>query len=134
MMTNKQIIEEALKAREHSYSPYSNFAVGAAVLAKDGRVFHGCNIENSAYGCALCAERVAFFKSVSEGYSKDDLILMGVVADTPGPTSPCGSCRQVISELYPRDQKIVLGNLNGDYYETDANELLPFAFEESDMR
>lgn len=134
-MNSKQLVVlEALEARKLSYSPYSNFAVGAAILAKDGTIFRGCNIENSAYGCCLCAERTAIFKAVSEGYTKKDFELMAVVADTPGPCSPCGSCRQVLSELFPRDKTIILTNLKGDIYETTVDELLPFAFEESDMR
>ena len=90
------LLEIAIKARENSYSPYSNFAVGAALLCKNGEIYTGANIENVSYGLTNCAERTAIFKAVSEGNRDFDTIL--VVADTERPVPPCGACRQVILE------------------------------------
>jgi cytidine deaminase len=126
-----ELIEEAKKAREKAYVPYSKFGVGAALLTTDGKIYHGCNIENAAYSMCNCAERTALFKAYSEG--DRDFALLAVVADTDRPCSPCGACRQVISELCPRDMKVVLTNLKGDVLETTVNELLPGAFTPEDL-
>lgn len=96
-MNRQELITEALKARDMAYAPYSKFQVGAALLTKDGKVYRGCNIENAAYSMCNCAERTALFKAVSEGDT--EFQMLAVAADTPGPVSPCGACRQVISEL-----------------------------------
>jgi cytidine deaminase len=125
------LIEESKKAREKAYVPYSNFQVGAALLTTDGKVYHGCNIENAAYSMCNCAERTALFKAYSEG--DRDFKMLAVVADTDRPCSPCGACRQVISELCPRDMKVVLTNLKGDVLEITVAELLPGAFSPEDL-
>jgi cytidine deaminase len=125
------LIEEAKKAREKAYVPYSKFGVGAVLLTKDGRIYHGCNIENAAFSMCNCAERTALFKAYSEG--DRDFALLAVVADTDRPCSPCGACRQVIFELCPRDMKVVLTNLKGDILETTVEELLPGAFTPEDL-
>ncbi|MDQ0197257.1 cytidine deaminase [Neobacillus ginsengisoli] len=130
-MNIDQLIEEAKIAREKAYVPYSKFGVGAAILTKDGKVYRGCNIENAAYSMCNCAERTAIFKAYSEG--DRDFQLLAVVADTDRPCSPCGACRQVISELCPRDMKVVLTNLNGDIKEMTVEELLPGAFSSEDL-
>jgi cytidine deaminase len=127
----EQLIEEAKKARDRAYVPYSKFGVGAALLTTDGKVYHGCNIENAAYSMCNCAERTALFKAYSEG--DRDFQLLAVVADTDRPCSPCGACRQVISELCPRDMKVVLTNLKGDIQELTVEELLPGAFSPEDL-
>ncbi|WP_251028706.1 cytidine deaminase [Bacillus sp. ISL-18] len=124
-------MEEAKKAREKAYVPYSKFGVGAALLTTDGKVYHGCNIENAAYSMCNCAERTALFKAYSEG--DRDYQMMAVVADTDRPCSPCGACRQVISELCPSDMKIILTNLKGDVKELTVAELLPGAFSPEDL-
>ncbi|PLT34664.1 cytidine deaminase [Bacillus sp. V5-8f] len=126
-----KLIEEAKKTRERAYVPYSRFAVGAALLTEDGRVYTGCNIENAAYSMTNCAERTALFKAVSEGDTK--FKLLAVVADTKRPVPPCGACRQVISELCDRSMKIILTNLNGDIKELTVEELLPGAFSPEDL-
>jgi cytidine deaminase len=126
-----QLIEEAKLAREKAYVPYSNFKVGAALLAENGKVYHGCNIENAAYSMTNCAERTAIFKAVSEGDST--FKLLAVVADTKGPISPCGACRQVIAELCPKDMEVVLTNLQGDIQKLTVAELLPGAFSPEDL-
>lgn len=125
----QRLINRAIVARETSYSPYSHFGVGAALLCEDGRIYEGCNIENASYGLTNCAERTAIFKAVSEGQTK--FKALAVVADTEGPCAPCGACRQVISEFgIPR---IIMANLRGDYTVVDLEELLPFRFRADNM-
>ncbi|WP_025686146.1 cytidine deaminase [Paenibacillus maysiensis] len=126
-----QLIQKALEARKQAYVPYSNFQVGAAVLGSDGTIYHGCNVENASYGLCNCAERTAIFKMVSEGCRKIDAI--AVVADTEGPVSPCGACRQVISEFAQPDTKVYLTNLHGNTEEWTVDQLLPGAFRPADL-
>ena len=133
-MDKKSLIEKAKEARELSYSPYSKFAVGAAILTKDGQVFLGANIENSAYPLCMCAERNALYHAMMNGYKKSDFMALAIAADTDTPCSPCGACRQVISELFPRDGAILLTNLKGDSYKTNIDELLPLAFSGDDLK
>lgn len=130
-MNLEQLIEEAKRARDKAYVPYSKFAVGAALITEDGKVYHGCNIENAAYSVGNCAERTALFKAYSEGDKKFTTLV--VTADTVRPVPPCGACRQVISELCPKDMKVVLTNLNGDVQELTVEELLPGAFSPEDL-
>ncbi|WP_228460231.1 cytidine deaminase [Cytobacillus dafuensis] len=130
-MQIEKLIEEAKIAREKAYVPYSKFKVGAALLTEDGKVYHGCNIENAAYSMCNCAERTAIFKAYSEGDKK--YTAMAVVADTERPCSPCGACRQVIAELCPKDMKVILTNLKGDIQEITIEELLPGAFSPEDL-
>jgi cytidine deaminase len=130
-MEEKQLINEAISAREMAYVPYSTFKVGAALLAKDGTVYKGCNIENAGYSMTNCAERTAFFKAVSEGVR--DFVKLAVVADTEGPCSPCGACRQVISEFCDPEMEVILTNLKGDIQVTTVAELLPGAFSPKDL-
>ncbi|MGG3450962.1 cytidine deaminase [Domibacillus aminovorans] len=125
------LIEEAKKARELAYAPYSKFKVGAALLSKDGRIFGGCNIENAAYSVVNCAERTAIFKAWSEGVTNYTAI--AVIADTKRPVPPCGACRQVIAELCPPDMKVILTNLEGDVQTLTVTELLPGAFSPEDL-
>ena len=133
-MDKKDLISKAIEARNLSYSPYSHFAVGAAVLTKDGKVFQGANIENSSYPLCMCAERNALYNAMMHGYSKKDFVMLALSADTDGPCSPCGACRQVISELFPKDAPILMTNLKGALQETTISELLPFAFSEDDLK
>ncbi len=125
------MIKEAIKARENAYVPYSKYPVGAALLTKNGSVYHGCNIENAAYSMCNCAERTALFKAYSEG--ERDYSMLVVVADSKRPVPPCGACRQVISELCPKDMKVIMTNLNGDIDEVTVEELLPGAFSAEDL-
>jgi len=127
----EELIEEAKKARNKAYVPYSKFPVGAALLTSSGKVYHGCNIENAAYSMCNCAERTALFKAYSEG--DKEYLMLAVVADTARPVPPCGACRQVISELCKRDMKIILTNLNGDIRLLTVEELLPGAFSAEDL-
>nr|MDH3084140.1 cytidine deaminase [Bacillus subtilis] len=130
-MNRQELITEALKARDMAYAPYSKFQVGAALLTKDGKVYRGRNIENAAYSMCNCAERTALFKAVSEGDT--EFQMLAVAADTPGPVSPCGACRQVISELCTKDVIVVLTNLQGQIKEMTVEELLPGAFSSEDL-
>lgn len=128
-----ELVALAKKARELSYSPYSHFAVGAALLCRDGATYYGANIENSSYPLSMCAERNAIYNALMDGKEKDDFVMLAIVADTDGPVSPCGACRQVLSELYPGEAPIYLANLVGDIKETNTAELLPFAFDGDDL-
>ncbi len=130
-MDVEKLVAESKKAREKAYVPYSKFPVGAALLAEDGTIYHGCNIENSAYSMTNCAERTAFFKAVSDGVRSFKALV--VVADTEGPVSPCGACRQVIAEFCSGSMPVYLTNLNGDVEETTVAKLLPGAFSKEDL-
>lgn len=120
----------ARAARERAYVPYSHFPVGAALIAADGSIYTGCNVENASYGLANCAERTALFKMVSDGQQRFTAI--AVIADTDGPCSPCGACRQVMSEFGPQ-ARVILTNLKGDVQVTSVRELLPGAFTPTDL-
>ncbi len=133
MISKEELVLKAIEARENAYTPYSKFAVGAALLTTSGEVYLGCNIENASYGLCMCAERNALYNAYCHGVSQDDIEALAIVADTDEPVSPCGACRQVISELFPKDAPIYLANLNGDIKETCIEELLPYAFESSDL-
>ena len=133
-MENRELVMEALKARKQAYCPYSGFAVGAALLCADGRVFTGCNIENAAYPATNCAERTAIFKAVSEGERDFTAIalcggLNGVVKDY---CAPCGVCRQVMAEFCdPETFEILLATENGVEEAYLLKELLPRGFRKS---
>ncbi|MEO5917346.1 MAG: cytidine deaminase [Luteolibacter sp.] len=116
------LVDAAWQAREAAYAPYSNFAVGAALLATDGRVFTGCNVENISYGLTNCAERVAIGAAVAAGVR--DFLAVAVVADTGVPISPCGACRQVLAEF--RVPSVMLANRT-ERLEFTLEELLPRA-------
>ncbi|MES2115758.1 MAG: cytidine deaminase [Pseudomonadota bacterium] len=133
-MNNEQLIAEAAAARLKAYTPYSNFKVGAALLCNDGRVFHGCNVENASYGLCNCAERTAFFSAFAQGYRPGDFDKLAVIGETDGPIAPCGACRQVILELGGNALPVVLSNLKGDVYETTAAAQLPNAFGGADLK
>ena len=131
---NNELVKKAIEARELSYSPYSKFKVGAALLCKDGKVFVGANVENSSYPLCMCAERNALYNAMMNGYKKSDFVSLAIAADTDEPCSPCGACRQVISELFPREGEIVLANLKGNIKTSNIEELLPFAFSGDDLK
>jgi cytidine deaminase len=118
----------AREARELAYAPYSNFRVGAAVITRDGRTFTGCNVENASYGLCNCAERTALFSAVAAGCRPGDFAQLAVIADTPGPVSPCGACRQVMAELCDETMPVLLGNLADAMEETTVGTLLPGSF------
>lgn len=129
-MNQAALIQAARQAREYAYVPYSHFAVGAAVVA-DGQLFTGCNVENASYGLAMCAERNAMFQAVAAGHQH--MTQLCVVADTAGPTSPCGACRQVMSEFMAPEATVMLANLTGAMQLTTVGALLPGAFLKGDL-
>jgi cytidine deaminase len=120
----QELVQTALEARKWAYAPYSNYAVGAALITASGKVYDGCNIENAAYPDSICAERVAAFKAVSEGEREFAAI---AVATVNGGT-PCGSCRQVLAE-FGLDARVIVVDADGNVtLETDVAGLLPGAF------
>ena len=122
----KVLLRAAMKARTFAYAPYSDFYVGAALLSTDGRIFTGCNIENSAYSPTLCAERCAMAKAVSEGIR--DFVAIAVVGPEDSETTPCGVCRQVLYEFCDESLIVLCGGTDSHYTETMLGELLPRAF------
>lgn len=134
-MNYDELVKKAIEMTNRSYAPYSHFHVGAALLAKDGSVWTGCNIENAAYGPSNCAERTAVFKAVSEGVLEFEAIaIAGGPEDQNGKPviqdfcPPCGVCRQVLSEFCKRDFKIILVNAKGEQKVFTLGELLPQSF------
>ncbi len=127
-MDQTTLIDAAKAARDKAYAPYSRFRVGAALLTRDGKVFHGCNVENASYGLCNCAERTALFAAIASGYAPGDFATLAVIGDTDGPIAPCGACRQVMIELGKPTLEVVLANLKGDVSVTSAEALLPGAF------
>ena len=132
-MTAVELVNKAIEGRKKSYSPYSHYAVGAAILFKDGTVVTGANIENAAYGCCICAERVALFSAYHKGYNlKEDVEAMAITSESNRPCAPCGPCRQVMNELLSKKTKVYLSNLKGDIKEETVESLLPYGFDDLD--
>ena len=131
-MTNAELIQEAKKARERSYSPYSNFKVGAALLTRGGKIYHGCNIENAAYGPTNCAERTAFFRAVYKGEREfEKIAIVGALegGDPDVTCAPCGVCRQVMMEFCdPETFTVVLANGKDEQLEIVLKDLVPYGF------
>ena len=133
-MTDLELMKLAVEAREMAYAPYSKFRVGAALLAKSGKVYKGCNVENAAYSPTNCAERTALFKAVSEGDCEFTAIaIVGGMDETIADfCAPCGVCRQVLAEFCDKDFRLVLGNPDNLKAYT-FEEILPFAFGKADL-
>lgn len=130
-INSRALATAAIEAMKRSYSPYSHFTVGAALLTKDGKVYTGANIENASYTPTVCAERNAIFTAVHNGEREFEAIAIvgGHEGDIKGLTAPCGVCRQVMSEFCSPDFKVILVTSNdGDYEETTLGELLPYTF------
>ena len=130
-INEKYLIEQAIEARSHAYTPYSHFQVGAALLTKQGKVYKGCNIENAAYTPSNCAERTAIFKAVSEG--EREFAAIAIVGSMEGesntlPTGPCGVCRQVMAEFCSLDMPVIIAKSPADYITMTMGELLPLSF------
>ena len=136
-MDDRELYQLAVKARERSYSPYSRFRVGAALLAMDGGVYMGANIENASYGAANCAERTAFFKAVNEGVRGFEAIAIAGGPEDKDALEfcpPCGICRQVMREFcVPEHCRIILGNSKGEIRSRTLSELLPDCFGPEDL-
>ena len=126
MNDSDRLVAAARAARERAVAPYSRFKVGAALLARDGTIYTGCNVENASYGLTVCAERVALLKALSEGAREFSQI--AVVADTASPTPPCGPCRQLLWE-YCGDIPVVLANLTAISGQHQLKDLLPLPFD-----
>ncbi len=123
-MKKNHLIEKAKEVSRKAYAPYSNYKVGAALLTKSGKVYTGCNIENSSYGLTNCAERTAVFKAVSEGEMEFEEMV--IYADSPHLPTPCGACRQVLSEFGPELKIMIVSSK--EQLVTSISELLPLAF------
>lgn len=130
-MNYKSLAKKAVEAKSKALATYSNFHVGAALLTEDDKIYTGCNIESSSYSLTICAERTAIFKAISEGERKFKAI--AVTGDTEGFISPCGACRQVISDLCG-DIDVVLVNSKNETKVMKTSELLPFAFSDKDLK
>jgi cytidine deaminase len=123
-ITKTNLVNEAIRARQFAYAPYSNFQVGAALLATDGTIYNGCNVENASFCITCCAERTALFKAISEGKQTFTAIAISV----PGGGTPCGACRQALNEFNPELQ-VIYTNEDGSYTaETTLNVLFPESF------
>ncbi len=125
-VTPEKLVEKALEAQRYAYVPYSEFHVGAAVLADNGRIYTGCNIENSSYGATICAERTAIGKAVSEGARQ--ILAIAVTSDSKVYTMPCGICRQVMSEFCSSDMPLYLSDRDGQFQQLKFSEILPHCF------
>jgi len=138
-MDDKALIREALEARKMSYSPYSGFMVGAALLAKNGKIYRGCNIESSSYSPTNCAERTAFFKAISEGVHEFTAIAVvdahcDAKPEDFGYAYPCGVCRQVMMEFCdPKEFRILTAKSEDEYTSYTLRELLPNGFGPNDL-
>ncbi|MCK8824464.1 cytidine deaminase [Fuchsiella alkaliacetigena] len=127
----KELIAVAKEARQAAYAPYSDFAVGAAALTKQGSIYSGCNIENAAYGLSNCAERTAIFKAISE--QEVEIEAVAVVGATAGPCIPCGACLQVMAEFRVGKLQVIMANLKGDVLIKELAELLTTPFAKEDL-
>lgn len=133
-MDINRLIKEATDASKNSYSPYSNFPVGAALLTKDNKIYKGCNVENASFGLTNCAERTCMFTAYADGVKKQDIVAIAIYSPKDHMVSPCGACRQVMVELLPMDCKVYLAyNDNKDVYETTVKELMPLTFSSEDL-
>ena len=137
MISPDELVALAKEARSRSYVPYSGFAVGAALLCRDGTVYQGCNIENAAFGPTICAERVAVFKAVFDG--KREFAAIAVAGGRAGEEitglfPPCGVCRQVLREFCDLDFMIYMAKENGEYESQTLGEMLPYSFSGRDMK
>lgn len=130
-MTKQELVSKAKAASQNAYAPYSHFRVGAALECGDGSVYTGCNVENAAYGLAICAERTAMVKAVSEG--RRDFVRLGIYcADTEDFGMPCGQCRQFMAE-FNLDMEVTIGRPDGETQTYLVRDLLPQAFTPADL-
>lgn len=124
-MTDEALVQAAFDAMEHAYAPYSGFPVGAALLCTDGTVYTGCNVENAALGAAVCAERTALVKAVSEG--KRSFSRLAVASKSPEPCTPCGLCRQMLAEFAP-ELEVLCARADRSFQRYSLRDLLPHGF------
>lgn len=128
MLSAQELVRHALHARQRAYAPYSGYLVGAAVLAADGAVIGGCNVENASYGASICAERVALTSAIAQG--RRDFLAIAIATENGGP--PCGICRQVMVELGP-DMTVYISDAEGHYRTTTVDRLLPDSFDPANL-
>ena len=135
-MTDRELLKLSIEAMQKSYSPYSECKVGAALLAKSGKVYTGCNIENASFTPTVCAERTAFFKAISEGEKEFEKIAIvgGKGGEIKGMFSPCGVCRQVMSEFCDGDFEVILVTGEEQYEKVTLAELLPYSFKKENVK
>lgn len=126
--------EKLIKLLEYSYSPYSNFKVASIAIMKDGSEFSGVNVENASYGASICAERSAIVSAISNGYKKYDFDKLYIMVSGNKLSTSCFLCRQVISELFEEDRKIILMSKNGEEKVFTVKELCPYPFDEGDLK
>jgi len=126
--SRKELVAQALEARELAYAPYSKYKVGAALLGRSGQVYTGCNVENAVYPLSTCAERTAIVKAVSEG--EREFVALAVATENGG--SPCGSCRQTLRE-FGKEIVVLIADTTGTYRETSVGDLLPDSFSARDL-
>lgn len=124
-MTDRKLLSYAKEAQAKAYAPYSGFAVGAAIESTDGRIFTGCNVENSSFGCTICAEQAAVTRAVGEGCR--EFARIAVVADSEDYCLPCGTCRQILSEFSP-EVEVLCAKAGGAYVSYRLRDLMPLAF------
>ncbi len=134
-MNNDELIKLALDAKENTYSPYSNFPVGVALLTKEGKVYLGTNVENASYGATVCAERSAIFSAISNGVKKGDFKKIAIVSNMDDFTYPCSLCRQVMTEFFDNNVEVLLvNNQKKEYLNLSIDELVPYKFTESELK
>lgn len=125
-MNFEKLLKAAQQIKEKAYAPYSHFHVGAALLTPSGKMYSGCNVENTSYGLTICAERNAIFQMVNDGQQEISEIL--VIGDTDQFLPPCGACRQVIAEFASKDTIIYMCNRHGQFNQSTVSEIIPFSF------
>ncbi|WP_147614013.1 cytidine deaminase [Treponema pectinovorum] len=130
-LTDKELVQKAIESQKYSYSPYSKYKVGAALLCKDGKIFTGTNIENASYPCGLCAERVAMSKAISEGNT--NFVKIAIAGSSKEICTPCGLCRQFMAE-FSSSLKVLCANVEGKYEEKKLSSILPSNFESSSLK
>ncbi|MGD2087359.1 MAG: cytidine deaminase [Candidatus Aminicenantes bacterium] len=126
MKTVEKLLEAAQQVKENAYAPYSHFHVGAALITDTGKIYSGCNVENTSYGLTICAERNAIFRMIADGERRIAEIL--VIGDTEKFLPPCGACRQVMTEFSTNDTVVYLCNKHGQWEKTTMGELMPYTF------
>ena len=132
-MKKELLVESARKIKENTYSPYSKFPVGAALLMKDGTIINGVNVENVSFGATNCAERTAVFTAITNGYKKGDFKAIAIAGDTEDFLPPCCICRQVLAELCTPEMPVYLTNNKNEILEIPLKDLVPLAFTDLDM-
>ena len=128
MFDEKKLIELGFDAQKFSYSPYSNFKVGSCLVTKDGKYIQGANIENASYPLTMCGERNALYHAYCLGYKKEDILAICITSNCTPCASPCGACRQVLSELLLPETPVICVSSTGDRLDVKVKDLLPFAF------